>query len=182
MLQVAEHLFTTRGYVSVRLRDVADALGTKHAALYYYVPGGKEQLFVVVMERSIQRHAHGIQNAIHEAGSDIRDQLIAVARWLLQQPPLNLTRLGASDFLEISPEHALRLSQLMFDALRLPLVAALEHHQANGIIALADPGLAAIAFVTLVETVHADTAPYMTDKEAIVERLIDMLLNGWLQR
>lgn len=183
MLDAAEALFSARGYSSVRLRDIAAAVGIKHAALYYYVPGGKEQLFVEVMERNLHRHRAGLAAAIAAAGPELRAQMRAVSGWLLSQPPLNLARMDASDFPAISPEHAERISALIFDSLRLPLAEALERAQAAGIVALPDPGLAAITFVVLVESIHADTGPYMVGrKEQIIDQLIDMLLNGWLTR
>ena len=79
MLDVAERLFTTYGYDSVRLRDIADELGIKHAALYYHAPDGKSQIYVEVMKRSLKRHRQGMEDALSEAGTDIRQQMQAVA-------------------------------------------------------------------------------------------------------
>jgi len=47
-------LFSKRGYIRVRLRDIASAMGMKHASLYYYAPAGKQQLFIEVVERNLQ--------------------------------------------------------------------------------------------------------------------------------
>lgn len=185
ILGVAEALFSARGYTSVRLRDIATAIGIKHAALYYYAPGGKEQLFVDVMTYSLQRHRVGMEAAIATAGPDLRDQMRAVAHWLLSQPPINLARMEASDLPAVSTENAQKLSLLIFDSLRLPLQAALEQAQTEGTVDLPNPGLAAITFTTLVETVHkqAESEPIIaTETAAIVEQLIDMLLHGWLKR
>ena len=52
LLNVAEHLFLTRGYAAVSMRDIADALHVRQATLYYHVPEGKNQLFLKVAERS----------------------------------------------------------------------------------------------------------------------------------
>ena len=98
ILDAAEAQFSERGYVPVRLRDIAAAIGAKHTVLYYYLPGGKEQLYVDVMTRSLQRHRLGMEAAIAQAGPDLRRQMQAVAAWLLSQPPLNLARMEASDF------------------------------------------------------------------------------------
>ncbi len=185
ILDVADELFSARGFASVRLRDIASALGLKHTAIYYYMPGGKEQLFVEVMERSLHRHRAGMEAAIAAAEPDLRTQLLDVAHWLLLQPPMNLARMTASDFPAISPDNAQKLSRLIFDSLRLPIVAALEQARARGVVDLPDLGLAAITFVTLVETIHGDNAPYLAtleEKQAVIVGLTDMLLNGWLAR
>ncbi|NDJ52513.1 MAG: helix-turn-helix transcriptional regulator, partial [Chloroflexi bacterium] len=61
VLEVAERLFSTRGYKDVRLQDIAKELGIKTASLYYHAPGGKEELFVEVIERGLARHHQGLQ-------------------------------------------------------------------------------------------------------------------------
>jgi AcrR family transcriptional regulator len=183
LLDAAEALFTARGYDSVRLRDIAEVLGVKHAALYYHVPGGKEQLYVEVMERSFARHRAGMEDAIANAGPALQDQLMAVAAWLLSQPAVNILRVQQTDFHAISPAHVQRLSDLMFDALRIPVEKALNRAQAAGITALEDTGLAAISFVTLVETIHAiDQTMIEAVKLDVIKKLLDMLLFGWLKR
>lgn len=183
ILDIAEELFFARGYASVRLRDITDVIGIKHAALYYYAPGGKEELFVQVLTRSMNRHRAGMAEVVAQAGPDLRAQMQAVARWLMSQPPVNIARMGESDFHAIDPQTAASLSQMIFDALRLPLTTALEEAQQKGVTDLDNPGLAAITFVSLVEMIHADDAPHFQNmKEIIVGQLIDMMLKGWLKR
>lgn len=185
ILDVAETLFSERGYVPVRLRDIAAAIGVKHTVLYYYLPGGKEQLYVDVMTRSLQRHRLGMEAVIAQAGPDLRRQLQAVAGWLLSQPPLNLARMEASDFPALRPEHAQALSSLIFDCLRLPLQGALERAHEEQIVNLPNPGLAAITFTSVVQSIHkvaGGEAENPAPATAIVEQVIDMLLYGWLKR
>lgn len=185
ILDVAEALFSARGYTSVRLRDIASEIGIKHAALYYYAPGGKEQLYMDVMTRNLQRHRLGMEAAIATAGPILRDQMRAVAHWLLSQPPINLARMEASDFPAIGSDNAQKLSLLIFDSLRVPLQDALERAQAEGTVDVQNAGLAAITFTSLVQTVRkqAEAEPVgASETSAIVDELIDMLLCGWLKR
>lgn len=185
ILDVAETLFSQRGYVPVRLRDIAAAIGVKHTVLYYYIPGGKEQLYVDVMTRSLQRHRLGMEAAIAQVGPDLRRQMQAVASWLLSQPPLNLARMEAADFPALRPEHAQALSSLIFDSLRMPLEEVLERAHKDQIVNLPNPGLAAITFTSVVQTIHNlahDESGSPIPTSAIVEQVIDMLLYGWLRR
>lgn len=183
VLDVAERFFSARGYAAVRLRDIAEALGVKHSALYYYAPEGKEQLYVRVMERSLHRHRIGMEAALAEASLDLRTQMQAIAAWLLAQPPMNLTRMTDTDFSALRPDNVHKLSTLLFDSLRLPILTALQRAVAAEQVALPDLDLAAISFVTLVEIVHSDTSPGAhEDEEQVVQRIIDMLLYGWLKR
>ena len=100
VLQQAEQLFGERGYAAVTLRDIAAGLGIRQASLYHHVPGGKEALYVEVTERNLRRHHQGLELALAQAGG-MRAQLRAAARWLLSQPPMNLSRMVRSD----SPRH-----------------------------------------------------------------------------
>src|SRR5215203_4970689 len=117
VLNVAEHLFRERGYASVTLKDIADELGMKQASLYYHVPGGKESLFIEVSERGFHRHRQGLEEAIGSSGSDLRQQLLAAARWILSHPMPDLGRLTHSDMPEIGEAHAHRLMQIAFESL-----------------------------------------------------------------
>jgi hypothetical protein len=38
ILDVAEALFMAHGYSAVKLRDIAETVGMRHASLYYHVP------------------------------------------------------------------------------------------------------------------------------------------------
>lgn len=181
ILSAAEALFASRGYASVRLRDIASAVGIKHAALYYHVPDGKEQLYVDVMTRSFEQHRTGMQQALQAADQTVQAQLRAVARWLLAHPPLNVARMEMSDFSHISAENAQKLNLLMFDGLRLPLREALHATQKRGELGSVDVDLAALSFITLVQSIHNTTnSTLAARKQETVDEIIDMLLNGWL--
>lgn len=181
ILDAAGELFSKRGYASVKLRDIAAAVGMRHASLYYYAPGGKEQLFVAVMERNFQQHQAGLTAAIASAGYDLRHQLYAVANWLLSQPPLDLGKMVQGDMPNLDPAAARRLMTLGYDSLRLPIRAALE--QAQDQLSIQRYDMAAMALVSMIEGVHHIPAPITpAERQHIGRQLIDMLLDGWLKR
>jgi AcrR family transcriptional regulator len=183
ILDIADELFSRQGFKSVRLRDIADAIGMKHASLYYYAPGGKEQLFAEVMERNLRRHRAGMEDAIQGAGDDLTAQLRAVADWLMTQPPLDLMRMQFVDMPAISEERSAHLFQLAWDSLRMPLRDALERAYARGLLRMSDFDLASISFITLIEGIHsAPVTDDDTSRQEVIERTIDMLLHGWLKR
>ena len=183
ILAAAGALFLARGYEAVSLRAIGEAVGMEHASLYYYARGGKKQLYIDVLETTLKRHRAGIADAIAGAGDDLRDQLRAVGRWLVSQPPLDMSRVIQMDASAIGAEAAARLSRLANDALREPLVAALRRARAHEQITLRNLDMAALAFLTLVEVVHR--VPAGANKlpmEAYLDELIEMLMLGWVGR
>ncbi|PJF24568.1 MAG: TetR/AcrR family transcriptional regulator, partial [Phototrophicales bacterium] len=132
VLDAAERLFAERGYRAVTLKDIAAAIGIRHASLYHHVPGGKQELFIEVTERNLARHREGIAAAIASSPLDVRAQLKAVAAWLIAQPPMDLIRMVNSDMPAIDPHEAWRLSKMASDAMIVPLHQLLEQAQARG--------------------------------------------------
>lgn len=65
ILEVAEELFTTRGYQAVSIRDIAQACEFTNAALYYHF-ANKEALFYEVMEW----HTSNLRERMQQAGKE----------------------------------------------------------------------------------------------------------------
>ena len=51
ILEVATHEFAQRGYSGARVDEIADQTSTTKRMIYYYF-GGKEQLYIAVLERA----------------------------------------------------------------------------------------------------------------------------------
>jgi AcrR family transcriptional regulator len=179
VLEAAERLFAEKGYKAVTLRDIALAVGIRHASLYHHAPGGKEELFVEVTERNLKRHADGLQQALASAEMNVRAQLQAVARWLLSQPPMDLIRMTHSDMPAIAPEQAQRLMTLAYASLLEPVVGIMQEAQARGEIKHPDVGLVGSGMVGLIESLHAIPEPYLTKSRLqMAYELIDVMLHG----
>lgn len=179
VLSLAEALFSERGYDSVTLRDIASGVGIRQASLYHHAPGGKEQLYVEVTERGLRRHQAGLEAAIREA-IGLRSQLRASARWLLSQPPMNLSRFVRSDLPAIAREHADRLLATSYTALFVPIERILREAARDGEIGSRNPTLIAATFISLIEGLW--DANYVNairhTREEMADELIDVLLDG----
>lgn len=178
VLRVAEALFSERGYDSVTLKDIANLLKVRQPALYYHAPGGKEELFELVMTRSFQRHREGVRRAIAEAEPRIEPQLTAVAFWLLSQPPLNLSRFARSDLPAISEERRRRLYALGQEALLQPFEELLASAYQRGEIRLVDTPMVVSVLLSMIDTIH-DMALYKpTPKQVLARDMLEIFLNG----
>lgn len=179
VLNVAEWLFTERGYAAVTLRDIADALGIKPASLYYHAPGGKEDLFVTVTERGLIRHRAGLEAALDAAGEDLRAQLQAAARWFLSQPAIDWHRMMTSDMPAIGEEQARRLGQVAGDAIIRPLAVRFEAARTReGLSMPPQSEMLAGAFVAIMGAMHDAHTYTPLPKEPMADQMIDILLDG----
>ncbi len=182
VLHTAGRLFSERGYAAVTLRDIADALDIRQASLYYHAPGGKEELFVQVTERGLERHRQGLESAIAGAGDHLRDQLRAAARWLLSQPSINYGRMLQSDMPAISPKEAERLRMSAFMSLIAPLQKAFQQGVSLDSVAASKSIHLAGAFLAIIEGLQNLPSSFVGDepKTAMADFLIDTWLDGLL--
>ncbi|MFT4976923.1 MAG: AcrR family transcriptional regulator, partial [Myxococcota bacterium] len=178
VLDAAGALFSERGYSGVTLKQIASALKVRQAALYYHAPGGKEELFVTVTRRQLDRHREGLSDAIATAEPDIAAGLQAAAGWLLSQPPFDLARFLRTDLPALAPESAAALDTLSTEALLAPVEALLVAAYQRGEIRMIDPAVMARVFLGVVNTLH-DLHRISRAPPAVVARdVIDTLLVG----
>lgn len=183
IMDIAEELFMARGYNSVKLRDIADAVGMKHASLYYYVPKGKDQLFAEVVRRCMHRHHTNMKRVIAEAGDDFREQLYALSDWLVSQPPLDLARMAEVDFQALSPDLARELEATVMLSLNEPIIDIIQQAMDVQVAHVDSPGMASMSLLTILQGVHFVPMPSLPEgRKHLGRRLVNMLLNGWLAR
>jgi AcrR family transcriptional regulator len=181
VLAVAEAHFVARGFQSVTLKDVADDLGIKQASLYYHVPGGKEDLYVEVMLRCLERH----QTALSAVGAgepvDLTSRLVRMATWAISQPPMNIARVMVSDLPALAPRHRRLVEDAIVRCLLAPVEEVLRDAAARGVVLRHGVRASAGAFWAMVQSIPGvsltrDAPP----AEALVAQSIDLLLHGML--
>ncbi len=182
LLRVAERLFSERGYTAVTLKDIAEDLGVRQAALYYHVPGGKEDLFVEVTRRSFIRHRRGLEEAIKQGEPNLSAHLNAMASWLLSQPPLDLLRMARSDLPALSKEHAQELYDLGRTSLEEPIQSVLTQAYQRGEIRLVDSQIMGTVFLSSMDTIHDMHRYKGAPKEVLARDIIEIWLDGLRRR
>ena len=182
VLQAAEALFAIKGYAGTTLRDIATAVGIRHASLYHHAPGGKEELFIEVTVRTLRRHREGLERALLSAPACLRGQLYAVADWLMAHAPMDLVRMAHADMPAIDPTQADRLSLMALESLMAPVERALHRAADLGEIAGRDLGVVAGGLVGMIESLHAIPEPALAregrTRAQLAHRLIDVMLDG----
>ena len=180
VLHAAEGLFMERGYASVTMQDIASTLGIRQASLYYHAPGGKEELFIEVMERGLERHREGLGKAIMLAPSNLRAELAAAAAWLLSQPPLDLMRIVRSDMDAIDPKEAERLGGVLFVSLLAPLSKLFKDAHARGESRSDSATLLAGSFLSVIDSIWyaASSFPTAKNMEHMAAEMIEVFARG----
>jgi len=180
LLHAAQGLFRKKGYQGTSMREIAQAVGLREASLYYYAPGGKEQLFVEVVSQELATYREGILQAIGQASPQLEAQLRSVAVWLLSQPPPPLFRLFETDAQFLSPTHREALYTRLAEDLYRPLAILFRNAQIRGEIRAVDPIFLATQFLsTLIGLHHARSANlFLQDDDALITTLLDGLLHG----
>lgn len=179
VLQAAEELFNEFGYTSVTVQHIAKKLGIKAASLYYHAPGGKEELFTMVMERSLARHKAGIEAAVADAGTNLRDRCVAVINWFLSQGPLGFLRLLMSDLAGLESTNAQHLRDLADSSLSQPIVRIFEDAAERGEIRASQPRLMASSLLSMVDGIwYTASMQADADKQTLAAGYVDVLIDG----
>ncbi|MBD2101936.1 TetR/AcrR family transcriptional regulator [Leptolyngbya sp. FACHB-261] len=179
VLEAAEQLFASRGYAAVTLKDIAKQLGIKQASLYYHVPGGKEDLFVEVMVRHLERRRETLEQIIATGPPRLEDCLTQIATWLLTQPPLNISRLVRTDLPDLAPEKADQVDQAIRRCVLTPMEQFFGQYQEQ---LRGEAGFTAGMFLTAVESLHVVKQLGPLNQEQLIAGVIDLLLYGSLKQ
>ena len=184
VLDAAEKLFMERGYASVTMRDIANALGVKQAALYYHAPNGKEQLYREVVTRHMTHQRDGLERAISSAPTELDSQLAAITDWLVEQAPVDLMRMVRSDAVQISDTYASELIQQVDQAMMQPIIKVIKAAQARGEVRRIVPEMVAGMLLALTNwAVYFDsTSRFSVSSKVMMRQVIELMLNGIIER
>ena len=182
VLDAAERHFAVRGYAAVSLKDIADDLGIRQASLYYHVPGGKEELFVEVMLRHMERHRQALVNAIETGPPDLESCLARVAAWKLGQPPICWGRVVSADLPQLAPGNAKRIEDAVRRCVFFPLRDLFARPRPQERMRAVHPNAMAGAFLSMVESVPIAQHFSRKGRDEHVGSIIDLLMHGVLEK
>ncbi|MFB2768986.1 TetR/AcrR family transcriptional regulator [Pelatocladus sp. BLCC-F211] len=180
VINVAQQLFAARGYASVTLKDIADRLGIKQASLYYHFPGGKEDLFMEVTIRHLEQQRQGLEQIIAKMSSlELEECLNQVAKWLLAQPPLHISRLINSDLPALPKEKADQIQSVM-DSSIVPAIAELFARYQHNL--RAEPFYVAATFLAVIEPIHIFKHYSPNGEDLMIAKSINLFLHGAMEK
>jgi AcrR family transcriptional regulator len=177
VLDAAEQLFAARGYAAVTLKDIAKQLGIKQASLYYHVPGGKEDLFVEVMLRHLERRRQAFEHIVTTSPTTLEDCLMRVGVWLIAQPPINAGRMLRSDLPDLAKEKASQIESAIRRCVFAPMETLIARYQDQ---LHGDPGFIGGTFLASIEALSLVKKYSVKTEEQLIADLISLLLHGAL--
>jgi AcrR family transcriptional regulator len=183
IIQAASHVFRERGFEAATLRDVATALGTDRASLYYYV-GSKDELLQDILRETL---GHDLEAAkkIQRSRAASRDKIRALIKAMVTSyadsyPHMNvyiqdLGRIARQDS-EWSTDILARTRA--YESL---VNSILKKARADGTLRNDLPiELCALALFGMVNWMHRWYRPDLTwSPEEIAERLTVLFLDGY---
>lgn len=179
VLDVAERLFNRQGYRAVSVHDIAAALGMKAASLYYHAPGGKEGLYLEVVERRLSLLRRATEEAL--AGDEsFRLRLLRVSLILLERGPIGLHRMLLSDVPGLSGAHAKKMRRTIYDSLIAPIRDATARAIEAGELRRLEPELLAGSLLSTLDGIWyaAEVERVPVPQAAMAEQWIDLLWSG----
>jgi AcrR family transcriptional regulator len=144
LLRCAERLFAERGFNAVSIRDIAQATGLSHGAIYHHFTS-KEDLFLNLLAVNLSELVHAIRTAAAAPGVT-RDRIARICRVHLSWAP-EKRRMFERALRDLQPADG-RVSALI-DQARADYVAVIESVLRDGIargeVRPTDPRLATVA-------------------------------------
>jgi len=178
VLEAAAKLFRERGYLGVSMNDVAQALNMRKASLYYHVPHGKDQLFAQVTVRTLAKFSEGLHEVIDAAPLNLESQLLAIADYVLLQPPMDSVRLYRSDLPALPENAAQTLMMVANTALIMPVTEIVASASLRGEIKDVDSKMIAATFMVAVESLHEQSRYRGMDKDELARGMVSLFMNG----
>ncbi|HEU0164563.1 MAG TPA: helix-turn-helix domain-containing protein [Thermomicrobiales bacterium] len=185
LIEVAQRLFTERGYDHVSLQQIAEEAGMTKGAMYYYFQN-KEEVFARVSARIVAGLRDSVIAAMTTADS-FEESLILCLVTAVESASGNL-ELWFADSARVLPAGAVRAAALEdfgIDGGAMILLPYFQAAAANGDITRLSPETAAHIFEKLLELMvrqeiddRSPGAPASDDVEQQARVLVDVFLHG----
>jgi AcrR family transcriptional regulator len=179
ILASAQRLFMAQGFRAVSMRQIAEQVGLTKAALYYHFQD-KEELFVAIVERYLQRIAEVMDQAAAQ-GTTARARLTAIVHAILTQPVEEraILRLASQELSNISPEARGRFLVLYHEKFIGRLAALIETGVAAGELRAVDARLATWTLLGMMYPYfHPSPSTGFTLGSAEIDALLSIYFDG----
>ena len=176
----ADHLFFTKGFKGLALQELGERLEIKPASLYYHFPGGKEQIYLEVIDlrvKEIQAHLE----EIHQRHQSLSALLKSFGHWYAKQPPMNIVFIAEIDMPFLSTRGQKEVMHKVGTGLYGKLEEIFRSHSEH-LRVDQDPSLLVGTFFALLCSIHASKRMGKLSLQQLVEFNVDLFLWGILRQ
>lgn len=178
VLEKASDLFFSKGYKAASLQALADELGIKPASLYYYYPGGKEEIYISVLKAHLQAYKDKTAS-LAKLNQSMESFLKQFAHWFVLQPSMNMALISQMDMPYLSPKGKQVVMKMVQDSIFLPLAQVLSQYsdQMKNIDTMRVVGI----YVTLLNGMNLSIKQGYVSADRLVEEFMEIMLRGVLK-
>jgi len=175
-VEEADALLVAGGYKAMSLDAVAQAIGIRKASLYHHFPGGKDELFIAVVEHRTAEDGQRLREVIADL-PDTFARLRAISHYfnsVAERRPYHALKDMAAHLPE---QHRAWVLKIVDERVLAPVRAVIDAGVRHRELRRCDPELAALAFVTLM----ASMGKIATDdprRAALSDFIVDVYADG----
>ena len=143
----------------------------------------KEDLYVEVMIRHLERHRAGVEAAIAGSGRSLENQLFGVGAWMLRRPPVDVVRMTHADLPALPPDYGKLLESAFQRCVFHPIEAIFQDAAAKGILRFQDIRVLTRIFFSNMAAL-ASARKYLSrhsSEQEVLSGCLDILLRGMLR-
>ena len=183
ILTAAGMVFGQYGLRKTTMGDLLREAGVARATLYKYF-SSKEEVFRAVVEREVEDILGAVRGAVAEAGTTRGELRAAVMTYTdMITHKVNIYRVTLktlSDIMPMRSEHVQKMARQLQNVFR----GILADGVADGGIVVEDVDLTALTLVYALKGIFmsAATDTWLESREVVVDRLLDLVLDGMRPR
>lgn len=178
IIEKASTLFFSTGYKATSLQTLAEELGIKPASLYYYFPGGKEEIYIDVLNTRLKSYRDQIIS-MSEEHKNLESFLKHFAYWFVAQPTMNMSLISQMDMPHLSPKGKQMVTKAVQESIFVPLRDIVQGHALylKKIETMRIIGI----YITLLNGMSLSIKQDYVRQEHLVEDFLEIMLRGVLK-
>lgn len=181
LLQEAERLFAAYGYSAVSIRDIAEATGLSHGAIYHHF-ASKEALFCALIEQTMEQMADKLRSAdqaLRDQPTRVRIRKLCELYWEFGRSKLDIAEQILTDLAAVDSEQVRATFPRFRQKISGVLETALQEGVARGEIRPAiDVALATSALFRLLNMVFSRRLPSELTSDAGLDFILSLFFDG----
>ncbi|MGY3766292.1 TetR/AcrR family transcriptional regulator [Vagococcus vulneris] len=130
ILDTAEKLFMTQGYLATSTRQITDLLGVSQPTIYYHFKH-KEDIYYHVMLRLSLDVEQKLKKIEHESTMDLEDTLLLMINYLTHEHPINFFLMMHDIKYNLSEDMSQKLYQLFSTSYKTPFINLFKKEQSR---------------------------------------------------